>query len=58
MHAAFMRLLRDQRAQGLVEYAIVLALIAVACIFSIRRFGNTTGNLYSNISSATSTIGN
>ncbi len=58
MHATFMRLLGDERAQGLVEYALVLALIAVACIFAIRRFGSTTSNLYTNISNATNAIGN
>lgn len=34
-----MTLLRDEQGQGLAEYSLLLALIAVACIGATRAFG-------------------
>lgn len=58
MISAFGRLCRDESGQSLVEYALVLTLIAVACFAGVRLLGGSTRNLYSNIATSTSTIGN
>lgn len=41
---------RGERGQGLVEYAFILILIAIAALIALQVLGKTTGNLYSNIS--------
>jgi Flp pilus assembly pilin Flp len=41
---------RGERGQGLVEYAFILILIAIAALVALQVLGRTTGNLYSNIS--------
>lgn len=38
-----------QRGQGLMEYALVLALIAVVVIAVLTLFGPQIGNMYSRI---------
>ncbi len=40
-----------QRGQGLMEYALVLALIAVVVIAILTLFGPQIGNMYSRITS-------
>lgn len=35
---------RDDRGASLVEYALLVALIAVVCIGAITLFGTATGN--------------
>ncbi|MCU1351279.1 MAG: Flp/Fap pilin component [Acidimicrobiales bacterium] len=35
---------RSERGAGLIEYALLLALIAFVCIGAITYFGNTSGN--------------
>jgi Flp pilus assembly pilin Flp len=42
---------RGERGQGMVEYAFILLLVAIAVLISVTVLGKTTGNLYSNISS-------
>jgi pilus assembly protein Flp/PilA len=34
--------------QSLVEYALILALVAIAAIILLALFGSSIGNLYSN----------
>jgi pilus assembly protein Flp/PilA len=46
---------RDERGASLVEYALLLALIAVVCVASITAFGGATGNSLSR--SASQVIG-
>lgn len=41
-----------EKAQGLVEYAIILALIAIVVIAVVRAFGSKLGQTYSTISSS------
>jgi Flp pilus assembly pilin Flp len=57
MASALKRALRNQCGQGLVEYAVILALIAVACFVGIHLLGSGTRNLYANISNSTNGIG-
>ena len=40
-------LIADESATTTLEYALVLALVAVACILAYQRFGATTSNLAS-----------
>jgi Flp pilus assembly pilin Flp len=42
--------LREEDAQGLVEYALILGLIAVAVIVSMALMRDQLGNLFSSIS--------
>ena len=57
MASAFKRALSNERGQGLVEYALIVALLAVACTSGIHLLGSGTRNLYANISSSTNGIG-
>lgn len=43
---------RGDRAAGLVEYALLLALIAVACLVSLQAFGLTNGGSINNTASS------
>jgi len=58
MHlAVFIRRLRDlanpdQRGQGMVEYALILVLIAVVVIAILMILGNQVQNVFCNISGA------
>ena len=57
MHiAALIRLLvdrsRSQRGQGMVEYALILVLIAVVVIAVLIVLGNQVANVFCNISGA------
>jgi pilus assembly protein Flp/PilA len=57
MIPAFARMVRDESGQGLVEYAIILTLIAAVAVVALRFLGGNTGKLYSNASNATNGIG-
>ncbi len=37
-----------EEAQGLVEYALILVLVAIVVIIILALFGGSIGNLYSN----------
>ena len=40
----------DERGQGMVEYAFILILIAMAVLVAVQVLGHSTNTLYSNIS--------
>ncbi len=42
-------LLQHQRGQGLVEYALTLALVALVVLLILTLFGPAVGNIYSNV---------
>ena len=42
LDAAKEHILSDQQGQGLVEYALILVLIAVASLVAVTSFGQTT----------------
>ena len=42
---------RDERGASLVEYALLVALIAVICIVAIAFFVQSTSSRYSNVAS-------
>ena len=37
------------RGQGLVEYAMIIVLVAVAVIIMVSLFGTGVGNMFSNV---------
>jgi Flp pilus assembly pilin Flp len=43
------RFFRDEQAQGLVEYALIIAVIAIAVIISMIFFRNQLQNYFSSI---------
>jgi Flp pilus assembly pilin Flp len=57
MASALKRILRTECGQGVMEYALILALVAVACFIGIHLLGSGTRNLYANISNSTNGIG-
>jgi pilus assembly protein Flp/PilA len=44
------RIWQDDEGQGMVEYAFILVLIAMAVLIGLQVLGKATNNLYSNIS--------
>ena len=48
---------RDERGASLVEYALLLALIAVVCVVAISLLGGNLNNSYSKDASAVATAG-
>jgi pilus assembly protein Flp/PilA len=44
--------LRDEEGQDLVEYALLIAFIALACILGLQNLGTAINNTYNSISSS------
>jgi Flp pilus assembly pilin Flp len=42
--------LRDERGQDLVEYAMLMAFIALVCIIGLQRLGTAVNNTYNSVS--------
>jgi pilus assembly protein Flp/PilA len=42
----------DEKGQGLVEYAIIIAFVAIVVIAVVRLFGPQVGNTFSEINSS------
>ncbi len=40
---------RDERGAGLAEYALLLVLIAVACVIAITALGSTISDVFDDI---------
>ena len=53
--ASFLAAVRSRRAQSLVEYALILALVAIVVIVALTALGGHTESALSNVSN---TIGN
>ncbi len=52
---AYLRLrnwLADEEGQGMVEYGLIIALVAIAVILVLTTLGTTLTNTFSNIASA------
>lgn len=41
--------MRDERGQGLVEYALILVLIAIVVIAAVTNVGKTTSGVFSQV---------
>lgn len=50
--ALFLRVLRTDKGQGMVEYALILVLIAVVVIAVLIVLGNQVQNTFCNIAGA------
>ena len=40
--------IRDEEGATMIEYALMLALIAIVCFGAVQLVGTNTGNLYNN----------
>lgn len=49
------RFVREDEGQDLVEYALLIAFIALACIVGLRNLGSAINETYNNISSTLTT---
>ena len=49
---AFVDLLHDDEAQGLVEYALIVALVSVVAVVALRLLGHRLNNSLSNSANA------
>lgn len=47
-----MRIIRDDRGQGLAEYGLILGLVAVLCVAAVVFFGGQIQGLLSNVGSS------
>jgi len=45
-------LVKDQSGQGLVEYALILVLIAIVVIAAVKGIGTQTSTVFSNVTSS------
>ena len=45
---SFVKLWRDERGQGLVEYALVIALVAIVAIAALQFLGSKANNTLNN----------
>lgn len=46
------KLIRNQRGQGLVEYALILVLIAIVVITALTSVGKTTNQVFTDVDTA------
>jgi pilus assembly protein Flp/PilA len=51
-HGKLMKLVKDDRGQGLLEYAIILMFIVFVLVAAVKMIGNTTNNSYNTFNSA------
>lgn len=48
----FLGSIKDRKGQTLVEYALLLALIAIVCIAVVTLLGGKAKNVYSNVAAS------
>ena len=51
-------LLRDQRGAALVEYSLLLALIAIVCILALTTLGTESADKFSVVGNSIAAAGN
>jgi len=54
MKSIFRRLWRDDEAQDIAEYAVMLAVILVIVVGTIRLIGSNANNVFSSVASSIS----
>ncbi len=42
--ATFLRMMRDTRAQGLLEYALIIGLVSIVAVAALSAIGHKTNN--------------
>ncbi|GLI38929.1 Flp family type IVb pilin [Geobacter hydrogenophilus] len=52
LYARFLLTARDQKGQGLVEYALILVLVAIVVIAMLMNVGGSSNNAFSTVNSA------
>ncbi len=48
----FLRLCREEEAQDIAEYAVMLAVILVIVVGTVRLIGSNANNVFSNVASS------
>ena len=48
---------QDQKGQGMVEYALILAVVAIVALVGFQSLGNNVNNLANNVSKNLTTTG-
>lgn len=56
MYNRFKNLKKKEKGQGLVEYALILVLVAIVVIAALMVLGPIIGNVFSTINSSLSTV--
>lgn len=56
MYNRFKNLKKQEKGQGLVEYALILVLVAIVVIAALMILGPIIGNVFSTINSSLSTV--
>jgi pilus assembly protein Flp/PilA len=51
------QLLREQRGQGLVEYALIIVLVAIAVVVAITALGTQISSVFNSITTKLSNTG-
>jgi Flp pilus assembly pilin Flp len=57
MKSLFIRLLKDEQGQDLVEYALIVAAVGLALITTVNQLSQGIVSLYSSITQDLSSIG-
>ncbi len=57
MKQFFLRLLRDEQGQDLVEYALIVAAVGLALITTVNQLSTAVVSLYSSITQGLASIG-
>jgi pilus assembly protein Flp/PilA len=52
MFSSLRRLLSDERGQGLVEYALIVALVSIVAIAALKFLGGKASNTLNNAANA------
>lgn len=57
MRERFLRILRDEQGQDLVEYALIVAAVGLALITTVNQLSTAVVSLYSSITQGLTSIG-
>ena len=53
----FFTMFQDEEGQGLVEYALIILLVAIAVVGLLTALGGNVGNVFTSISTTLTTAG-
>jgi len=56
MHSSASKNKKNEKGQGLVEYALILVLVAIVVIAALMILGPIIGNVFSKVNSSLSTV--
>ncbi len=57
MREMFLRIVRDEQGQDLVEYALIVAAVGLALITTVNQLSTAVVSLYSSITQGLTSIG-